>query len=276
MNIESTVRTLVALSIFPVQATRFIFDPSPTRELGYLTLIISHIAAIYSLESDSPDPAFLCGFITILMSLRLIPTLTWEEAPELTDYYHPGLESQDLRSRSVSSRYVWGLSWITTLRGVDWDWQVRNVPYQEKYTSRLGYLLRNAPTVFLYGCVVDVLWKMRTFFDFTKYHGSLDGYGSSASRGLRELAINSIFGMISMYFITIFNYEMMAVVTVGLGLCRPKIRHPNLIDRILRLRSLRILNLQDWPPVLGPIKEAYTLRRFWSKTWHQLFRNVGL
>ncbi|KAF3164102.1 hypothetical protein TWF788_001240 [Orbilia oligospora] len=31
---------------------------------------------------------------------------------------------------------------------------------------------------------------------------------------------------------------------------------------------------EDWPPVLGPVQEAYSLRRFWAKTWHQLFRNI--
>ncbi|KAF3213382.1 hypothetical protein TWF106_009509 [Orbilia oligospora] len=55
-----------------------------------------------------------------------------------------------------------------------------------------------------------------------------------------------------MYVTTVFNYQMMAAAAVLVGISRP----------------------EDWPPVLGPVQEAYSLRRFWAKTWHQLFRNI--
>ncbi|KAK6524361.1 hypothetical protein TWF281_011269 [Arthrobotrys megalospora] len=252
MSTESTVRTLTALSIFPLQATRFIFTPSSIRDKQYLILLVIQIAIVYSLKSDGPDPAFLCGFLTTLMSLRLLPTLTWEESLDLTDHRDTDPEDWHVTDQSPKSKLLWGISWITTLRGIPWNWRVKNVPPQPPYASRWEYLLKNVPMLFINGCILDVLWKMRVLFDFTKYHGSLEGYGSSASHGLGPMVVNSVFGMVSMYVTTVFNYQMMAVVFVAIGISRP----------------------EDWPPVLGPIEEAYSLRKFWAKTWHQLFRNI--
>jgi hypothetical protein len=31
----------------------------------------------------------------------------------------------------------------------------------------------------------------------------------------------------------------------------------------------------DWPPMFGPWTDAWTVRRFWSKTWHQMMRTVA-
>ncbi|KAF3126353.1 hypothetical protein TWF594_001162 [Orbilia oligospora] len=224
MTIESTTRVLTALSIFPLQATRFIFKPSLIREKQYLALLAVQIAIVYNLRSDEPDPAFICGFLTTLMSLRLLPTLIWENPPDTTDRRDTDPDGWHLMEQSSVKKFLWGFSWITTLRGIPWNWRVRNIPPQPSYASRWEYLLKNVPVVFVYGCILDVLWKMRGLFDFTKYHGSLEGYGSS----------------------------MMAVAAVLVGMSRP----------------------EDWPPVLGPVQEAYSLRRFWAKTWHQLFRNI--
>ncbi|KAK6506558.1 hypothetical protein TWF506_011463 [Arthrobotrys conoides] len=252
MSTESTIRTLTALSIFPLQATRFIFTPSSIRERQYLALLAVQISVVCYLESDAPDPAFLCGFLTTLISLRLLPTLIWEKSPDTTDRRDTDPDGWYVTEQSSLKKFLWGLSWITTLRGIPWNWRVRNIPPQPSYASRWEYLLKNVAVVFVYGCVLDVLWKMRVLFDFTKYHGSLEGYGSSASRGVGEMVVNSVFAMVSMYVTTVFNYQMMAVVVVGVGISRP----------------------EDWPPVLGPIREAYSLSRFWAKTWHQLFRNI--
>ncbi|KAK6345798.1 hypothetical protein TWF730_010141 [Orbilia blumenaviensis] len=252
MSAESTVRVLTALSIFPLQATRFIFEPSWIREKQYLILLVIQIAIVYSLKSDGPDPAFLCAFLTTLMSLKLLPTLLWEESPDLIDHRDTDPEDWHVTEQSTKSKFFWGLSWITTLRGIPWNWRVRNVPSQPPYASRWDYLFKNVPMFFVYGCVLDILWKMRVWFDFTKYNGSLEGYGSSASHGLGPMIWNSVFGLVSMYVTTVFNYQMMALATVAVGISGP----------------------EDWPPVLGPVEEAYSLRRFWAKTWHQLFRNI--
>ncbi|KAF3315921.1 hypothetical protein TWF173_003116 [Orbilia oligospora] len=252
MTIEPTIRVLTALSIFPLQATRFIFKPSSIREKQYLALLAVQIAIVYNLRSDEPDPAFLCGFLTTLMTLRLLPTLIWENSPDTTDRRDTDPDGWHVMEQSSVKKFFWGFSWITTLRGIPWNWRVRNIPPQPSYASRWEYLLKNVPVVFVYGCVLDALWKMRALFEFTKYHGSLEGYGSSASRGVGEMALNSIFAMVSMYVTTVFNYQMMAVAAVLIGISRP----------------------EDWPPVLGPVQEAYSLRRFWAKTWHQLFRNI--
>ncbi|KAK6511095.1 hypothetical protein TWF481_000017 [Arthrobotrys musiformis] len=252
MSIESTIRIFTALLIFPLQATRFIFQPSPARERQYLALLVTQIAVVCRLKSDAPDSAFLCGFLTTLMSLRLLPTLTWEQPPDVADHRSTDPENRDIADQSTVDKFLWGFSWMTTLRGIPWNWRAKNVPPQPPYASRWDYLVKNVPVVFAYGCVLDVLWKMRVLFNFTKYHGGLEGYGSSASQGVGPMVVNSVFAIVSMYVTTVFNYQMMAVVAIAIGISGP----------------------EDWPPILGPVREAYSLRNFWARTWHQLFRNI--
>ncbi|RPD52491.1 hypothetical protein L226DRAFT_617898 [Lentinus tigrinus ALCF2SS1-7] len=44
-------------------------------------------------------------------------------------------------------------------------------------------------------------------------------------------------------------YEIASLLAVGLGFSQP----------------------QDWPDLFGSISDAYTLRRLWARTWHQMF-----
>lgn len=236
---ESVSRTLLALSIFPIQASRFIFKPSTIRERLYLALLAIHVLTIISLESDGPDQAYLCGFVITLIPIRLLPTLTWEDPPDKQDFclkdldpataiaesIHDVTQPSGSPGRSWIRRFLWGLSWMTTLRGVGWNWQVRNIPSPPKeYTSRLHYLVNRIPMMLLYGFVVDCLWKMRGALEFTKHHGSLPGYGSSASQGFGLMVLNSLFAMSSMWFTTLYNYEVVAVVSTAVCIDKPEVR----------------------------------------------------
>jgi len=39
---------------------------------------------------------------------------------------------------------------------------------------------------------------------------------------------------------------------------------------IVFVAGLGFDTLEDWPPLFGSVSEAYTLQRFWGKTWHRL------
>ncbi|KAI9056448.1 hypothetical protein FKP32DRAFT_1463612 [Trametes sanguinea] len=56
--------------------------------------------------------------------------------------------------------------------------------------------------------------------------------------------------MLSSYFSMNICYLMVSVLAVGSGLWHP----------------------EDWPDLLGPASEAYTVRHLWGRVWHQLLR----
>jgi hypothetical protein len=49
-----------------------------------------------------------------------------------------------------------------------------------------------------------------------------------------------------------FLYHSMAIVAVGAGLSEPR----------------------DWPPIYGTWSDAYTVRQFWGRVWHQWLRRI--
>lgn len=71
-------------------------------------------------------------------------------------------------------------------------------------------------------------------------------------RTLRQLAIRSF---VSVYWI----WSTFLFVRVAHGSLS-----------ILFVAVLQIDSPDEWPPVFGSISEAHTVRRFWSKSWHQL------
>ena len=89
--------------------------------------------------------------------------------------------------------------------------------------------------------------------------------GATIWRSLLNYAV----GLCGVYFPFTYAYIQISMICVLLGLGQPKVRisfpkpYPILAE-----------DLQDWPPLYGPISETYTLRRFWNKFWHQIARHM--
>ncbi|KAJ2919982.1 hypothetical protein MD484_g506, partial [Candolleomyces efflorescens] len=56
---------------------------------------------------------------------------------------------------------------------------------------------------------------------------------------------------------------------VGMTYCGLRMMHSVLSAAFV---GTKISNPEDWPPLFGKLGEAYTVRRFWGKFWHQLLR----
>ncbi|KAF2265215.1 hypothetical protein CC78DRAFT_462229 [Lojkania enalia] len=139
----------------------------------------------------------------------------------------------------------WALSMQFNMRGIRWNYEVKNVPLMQK-KSKTDYLSKQLIGLlyyFIMGDAVSQLW-VYIFFE-----------NESNATTLRHMSLiwsfvgTLAFGLMPYYVIQI-QYVASAIIAVGLGISQP----------------------EDWPPYFGKISDVSTVRDFWGKYWHQTLR----
>ncbi|GFG23257.1 hypothetical protein IFM61606_03134 [Aspergillus udagawae] len=146
------------------------------------------------------------------------------------------------------------------LRGVRTPWQVKRIPSHPKYLaqqpkaqiSRSTFLIRQAA----------ILAWLYLFLNCTSYLAARDSsllskpvYGLDYLRVSKEewrirIMTSLIFWFAFLRAAVDIDYRTASILCVGTGLDTP----------------------EEWPPLFGRAREAYTLRNFWGTYWHQVFR----
>ncbi|RDW57797.1 hypothetical protein BP5796_12598 [Coleophoma crateriformis] len=158
-------------------------------------------------------------------------------------------------------KFRWGLELSVTARGIGWSWQVKNVPsstasaaswtksdFHEVFSRHLVYfdlsncifVLKNIGRALIFVILIRLRACILTSYPASTFHSSnvvvqsllCFIYGSKTAFGLNMM------------------YAIAAAITVSVGIYDPC----------------------DWPPVFGNFADAYTLRRFWGQSWHQMER----
>ncbi|KAI0926545.1 hypothetical protein AcW1_002493 [Taiwanofungus camphoratus] len=150
-------------------------------------------------------------------------------------------------SRPILRRVYSALCVLQNHRGVGWNYHVANVPARPSETRwkfvRMR-LLRVSRYVFLLDAAATYQ-RNNPLFSLRGENALSVGAQGYVWRCVNILARFSMpFGMMDM------RYSLLSVVLVTLGLSEPK----------------------DWPDLYGSWADAYTVRRFWGRTWHQLIR----
>lgn len=157
------------------------------------------------------------------------------------------------KNTSTSNAFQRALYILTTLRGIDTSYEVKNIQHgSESSASRSSFLLRTLAIVVAKYLVLDLM----TFHppspeDTQRMFGEGKEYLLFRSDSLRPPTVQDIltnlgvtslgWGPIGSWFIEV-HYRILSLVSVGLGMSSP----------------------HQWPPLFGWITEAYTLRRFWG------------
>ncbi|KAI8632625.1 membrane bound O-acyl transferase family-domain-containing protein [Xylariaceae sp. FL1651] len=159
---------------------------------------------------------------------------------------------------AFSGRKVsWALSTMINLRGVQWSYEVPHLP------RRVSEGVREPRAKFLLLQLVDLGWMLlmsdmisrlglKLFFTDPatgSIHLNSRFLTLRSSNPLWSIAKAFIFGAGPYFFINA-QYVACSVLAVALGLGAPK----------------------DWPPLFGKLSEAWTVRRFWNRFWHQMIR----
>lgn len=173
---------------------------------------------------------------------------------------HPPREALSFPAFSAR-KLAWVLGMFVNLRGIRWTYEVANVPRRVKLwetEGRVRFLLLQLVDLAWLVLMVDLVSQLSSrlfFLDPVTLLPYLDSKHLSlrSHHVLWSLAKAFMYGAGPYYFINI-QYVVCSIVAVALGLSKPA----------------------DWPPLFGRLSEATTVRRFWSRFWHQMIRKVRL
>ncbi|KAI0114680.1 membrane bound O-acyl transferase family-domain-containing protein [Hypoxylon sp. NC0597] len=168
----------------------------------------------------------------------------------------PPQEAMSMASFSLQ-KSSWTLNAMINLRGIRWSSETRNLPKRIKEgekESKARFLLLQLVDFCWMFLMVDLVSQLglRLFFiDPTsgKPYVNSKGLSIQSHDMLGSLAKAFVYGA-GPYFVTNMQYVACSIVAVILGLSQP----------------------EDWPPLYGKLREATTVRKFWSKFWHQMIR----
>ncbi|KAJ6104351.1 hypothetical protein N7523_010671 [Penicillium sp. IBT 18751x] len=169
----------------------------------------------------------------------------------------PGEIDQGLVARVY---YATGL--FTQPRGIHTAWQVKNVPSQPQYYHRRGwgipprrrFLIRQLSISIWQYLALDVFatLALQQAFDQKKHEmlSPVVQWDLSFEKWIERIISNLVAGFVVSRILIDFHHRAFSIIVVGLGLDAPS----------------------NCPPLFGKAANAYTLRGFWGKFWHQLLR----
>ncbi|SPN99924.1 uncharacterized protein DNG_02776 [Cephalotrichum gorgonifer] len=175
---------------------------------------------------------------------------------------HADLVDSSKPATAQGSAFLRALYLCFSTRSIRSKWQIGNVPAFPSYfrdtadPGRLSFLFRTA-IIFAWQYLVldfvDTAMAAQSPQEQQAAYGEGQEYilfdatrEQLVTRLTTSVASSFFIGRIIMDFI----YRAMALVAVGTGISQPL----------------------DWPPFFGRMRDAYTIRYFWGKFWHQWLR----
>ncbi|BCS28416.1 wax synthase family protein [Aspergillus puulaauensis] len=151
---------------------------------------------------------------------------------------------------------------MSTPRGVDTPYESKGVQYPSGRTasSRLRFLVWNMAVITFQYLMIDLVTHeppppedIERMFgpgqEFLLFRPRDIPAPTTADVGIHLGVALMAWGPMGACFISIF-YRIVAVISVAFGVSGPR----------------------QWPSLFGSVTDAYTIRRFWGRYWHQLLR----
>ncbi|KAI1087688.1 hypothetical protein F5B19DRAFT_60572 [Rostrohypoxylon terebratum] len=141
----------------------------------------------------------------------------------------------------------WALRLMTTMRGIGWDWRVKNVPPHPEADM--------APLQFVWGQVVQLVWRAALKAVAVYVIGFCKAIEPSVTSSAGNWFLDSVVawcGAAWSWNTIGMSYAAGAAITALLGICEP----------------------WEWPPVFGSLGDAWSVRQVWSTSYHQLMRRT--
>lgn len=139
---------------------------------------------------------------------------------------------------------------IPSHRGIGWNWQIKHIPEDpEKELPKWKYVRHQ-------------LWKACLAYAWSTIMLTILGFASAWETKLlhmqviRRFVVNAIIGWSGAIWVLsrlLCFYSFCAALTVALG----------------------VYEQWQWPPLVGDLKDAWSVRRFWSVVYHQTMRIVS-
>ncbi|PLN82791.1 toxin biosynthesis protein [Aspergillus taichungensis] len=164
---------------------------------------------------------------------------------------------------SLFRRVIWGINTVFNYRRIDTPWQIDQLPAfddadPDDVPTRLRYVGVTAVKIVLALVAVqmftidaDEMYVADAVAMLPTGARTVLLPGAAARRVLVQSLFTVSFGVICRAAI-LAGYSSYAMLVVALGFYEPV----------------------EWPPIAGSLTGAWTLRRLWSRTWHQIFRQT--
>lgn len=152
---------------------------------------------------------------------------------------------------SLWKRLLWASAlMVPSHRGIGWNWQVKNIPKDPyKHLRKWKYVqshLQKAVLAYMSSLAMLILMG---------YCSALESQLSSSSKPTLAM-MNILIGWSGAIWIwarvTCF-YSLLASASVAMGICET----------------------WQWPPLMGEIRDAWSVTRVWSVVYHQTMRKVN-
>jgi len=150
---------------------------------------------------------------------------------------------------TLFQRYKWALRLLTAPRAIGWAHEPRHVlpEHPPENQRRWDFLKKQSLSVLTYFIITDIVHTSIALYP------PFQRNGISLASGIYPIRLlNTALFFARIWAHMSFYYTLTSVVAVALHITEPS----------------------EWPPLFGRWSDAYTVNRFWSRTWHQVFRRV--
>lgn len=234
-------RRLVAICVFPV------------------LLILCICAPCFTFDGASADYYNSSAFIAMpiwFAEFAILRPRVGQNAPVFIGDFVPENEKPQQKGRtwddlgSVRERIFWAFSlMIPSHRGIGWNWQVKNVPQNpDKELPKWTYVERNLKRSLL-------AYLQSTVMLLVLGCGSKANDIISMDHTLTRVIMDAIIGWSGAIWVwsrLCCFYSFLAAVSVTFSVCET----------------------WEWPPLMGNLRDAWSVRQMWSVVYHQTMRMV--
>ncbi|KAL1747597.1 membrane bound O-acyl transferase family-domain-containing protein [Schizophyllum fasciatum] len=157
-------------------------------------------------------------------------------------------DKQAAKDMPMLQRFWWATCLVASFRGVGWSKPVPHLRQIPKGQSRGSFLVEHSLWLAFYILFADIVNLYITNNPITSSRAAEAFPATSQGPVFQALNSYAYWGNIWAGFNA--QYEILALLGVGLGLWEPQL----------------------WPPMFGSFWDAYTVRRTWGRVWHCILR----
>lgn len=217
------------------------------------------LAPCYTFGDPSADFYRSSGFIIMPLWFVEFAILRPQHGPDTPTYDGNGDGNKGSIARRIEDcSSIWSkLRWayelmIPSHRGIGWSWQIKNVPKDPvAHLSNRRWVLhqaKKAAVAYIGSLFMLIILGFTSAYE-KKQHTAVETTGSAAGF-LMDAALGWA-GAIWIYCRLISFYSSASAITV----------------------ALRIYKIWQLPPLMGSVRDAYSVRRFWAM-YHQTMRQM--
>ncbi|KAF8991052.1 membrane bound O-acyl transferase family-domain-containing protein [Cyathus striatus] len=210
-----------------------------TRACLFIFILVSSIYVLFYRSIPKEDTSTLpFVFQTVL---RASDALVITEAIKLKRVG----QREETNQLGIWDKAKWAFDFLFNLRQIGWVDEPRHILPPHPTESRWQFVRSRIIACLWYLAITDFAQTVLGYIPIDAWREtSITGIGTRML--CTALSASMIWSMLTIV------YTVLSTIVVGLGLS----------------------DASAWPPSFGKLSDAYTIRRFWGRTWHQLLRRA--